>query len=339
MLSNRGAHGWEGAGGSLRATRSGVIDRKTGEMTRVAVFAPSPILTVTVEDHPTGPDVHVHAGGQGIWQARMLERLGVETTICAVLTGEVGVLVRHLADGEGIELLAVERDGRGAAYVHDRRDGTRDSIVEATGDPLSRHVLDELYGLTLHAGLESDAIILSGPAGDDELPASVYRRLAADLGAAKRMVVADLSGERLEQALEGGLLLAKVSESELQASGWWKGDSDDEIVAALREVQSAGAQHVVLTRAHESTIAVSPDGVREVRMPEMQVVDTRGAGDSLTAGMTSVLARGGTIDEALEVGSAAGALNVTRHGLGSSQPEAVESMRRLVDIRLRKGDA
>ncbi|WP_251856237.1 1-phosphofructokinase family hexose kinase [Herbiconiux sp. L3-i23] len=301
-------------------------------MTRVAVFAPSPVLTVTIEDHPTGPDVHVHAGGQGVWQARMLERLGVETTICAVLTGEVGGLVRHLADDEGIEVLGVERDGRGAAYVHDRREGERESIVEAAGDPLSRHELDELYGLTLHAGLECDAIILSGPTSDDEIPAEVYRRLAADLRAAGRRVIADLSGDRLEEALGGGLLLVKVSDSELRDSGRLDGEDRADIVAAMQRIRDDGAEHVIVTRAHESTLVASPDGVREVHMPEMQVVDTRGAGDSLTAGVTSVLARGGDIDEALEVGSAAGALNVTRHGLGSSQPEAVRSMMKLVRI-------
>ena len=41
------------------------------------VFSPAPQLTVTVEQGPDGPDIHLHAGGQGVWQARMIASLGV----------------------------------------------------------------------------------------------------------------------------------------------------------------------------------------------------------------------------------------------------------------------
>mgnify|MGYP001148470696 CR=1 FL=1 len=47
-------------------------------MSQIVIFAPSPVLTVTIEDDPDGPDVHFHAGGQGVWQARMLRRIGAD---------------------------------------------------------------------------------------------------------------------------------------------------------------------------------------------------------------------------------------------------------------------
>ena len=34
---------------------------------RVMVFAPAPILTVTIEQRSGEPDLHVHPGGQGVW--------------------------------------------------------------------------------------------------------------------------------------------------------------------------------------------------------------------------------------------------------------------------------
>lgn len=49
----------------------------------VMVFAPSPQLTVTVEERGGEPDLHLHAGGQGVWQARMIASLGVPVTMCA----------------------------------------------------------------------------------------------------------------------------------------------------------------------------------------------------------------------------------------------------------------
>lgn len=302
-------------------------------MASVAVFAPSPVLTVTVEDSPTGPDVHVHAGGQGVWQARMLETLGVEVSLTAVLFGEVGGILRHLIELEGVRLRAVQRDGRGAAYVHDRRAGDREPIVETAGDFLTRHDLDELYNLALHAGLEADLAVLSGPVGDEVIPADAYRRLAADLRAAGRPVVADLAGPRLDAALAGGLTVLKVSDSELVDDGRAPDAGDRSVRAAMRRLREQGAATVIVTRSAESTLVLTGDRLFEARVPALEVVDTTGAGDSLTAGVAAVLAAGGGIEEAVTLGVAAGALNVTRHGLGSARADAIRAMTSLVQLR------
>ena len=54
------------------------------------VFAPAPQLTITVEQVSDEPELHLHVGGQGIWQARMIASLGIPATMCTVLGGEVG---------------------------------------------------------------------------------------------------------------------------------------------------------------------------------------------------------------------------------------------------------
>ena len=50
---------------------------------RVAVFAPSPLLTITIEPGSDRPEVHLHAGGQGVWAARLAATLGAEVTLAA----------------------------------------------------------------------------------------------------------------------------------------------------------------------------------------------------------------------------------------------------------------
>lgn len=304
-------------------------------MPEVVIFAPSPVLTVTIEDHPDGPEVHLHAGGQGVWQARMLRRLGVDVTMCSVLTGESGRMLGHLLHDEGIRVNAIEREGRGGAYVHDRRDGERVKIVETGGEPISRHDLDELYGLSLGAGLGADYVILSGPASDDALPADVYRRLAADLRTGDKRVIVDLSGERLDAALAGGVDVVKVSDQELLADGRMTGDSTDDVIAAMRTIRDeGGAQTIIVTRAHLPLLMLAGSTLSEVSPPTMEVIDTTGAGDSLTAGVAASLAKGMSIDEAITVGAAAGAVNVTRHGLGTGDPQTIEKLRALVGIRI-----
>lgn len=303
-------------------------------MTEVVIFAPAPVLTVTVEDHPDGPDVHIHAGGQGVWQARMLLRMGLEVTMCCVLTGESGRMLRHLLGDEGIRVVAVERAGRGGAFVHDRRGGERDKIAETGGEPISRHDLDELYGLTLGAGLGADIVILSGPHTEDVLPPDVYRRLAADLHTAGKPVIVDLSGERLAASLAGGVALAKVSDEELLDSGRITTNNSEQIVGAMRAMRDEGAGIVIVTRAHLPLLMLVGADIFEVRTPTMEVADTAGAGDSLTAGVAAGLARGEMADEAITLGAAAGALNVTRHGLGTGDPETIEKLRHLVTVKV-----
>ena len=307
-------------------------------MTEVVIFAPSPVLTVTVEDHPDGPEVHLHAGGQGLWQARMLLRLGIEVAMVSVLTGESGRMLRHLLGDEGVRVVAVDRTGRGAAYVHDRRDGERIKIVETGGEPISRHDLDELYGLMLREGLSADLVILSGPASEDALPADVYRRLAADLRTGGKRVIVDLAGERLTAALAGGVSLVKVSDEELLADGRINENDTHHIIAAMRVMQAEGAETVVVTRNSDPLLLLSEGEVVEVRSPTMEVADTSGAGDSLTAGVAASLARGSTVREAITLGAAAGALNVTRHGLGTGDAETIEKLRELVTVTEHSAD-
>ena len=114
-------------------------------MADVVIFAPSPVLSITIEEHPDGGDVHVHAGGQGVWQARMLLAMGCSVDLCSVLSGETGMVQGFLLREEGIGVAALSRKNRGAVYVHDRRGGERIEIIESGGDPLTRHELDELY--------------------------------------------------------------------------------------------------------------------------------------------------------------------------------------------------
>lgn len=303
-------------------------------MSDVVIFAPSPVLEITVEEHGESGDVHVHAGGQGVWQARMLLALGHEVELCAALSGETGQVLGHLLREEGIGVVAVRGEGRGGVIVHDRRGGERVPVIESGGDSLTRHELDELYGVTLRTSLDARLVILSGPHGEGIVPADFYRRLASDLRTAEIPVVVDLAGERLDAALEGGVAAVKVSDEELRHDGRVaEGASVPQLVAAMRALRAAGAEVVAVTRAERPTLLLEGDVVHEVVAPRLDVVDSSGAGDAFVGAFASVLARGGAVVEAATLGAAAGAQNVTRHGLGTGDPHTIERLRELVVVR------
>ncbi|WP_442929331.1 1-phosphofructokinase family hexose kinase [Micromonospora sp. WMMC273] len=294
---------------------------------KVMVFAPAPLLTVTIEQQGDVPELHLHPGGQGVWQTRMIAALGVPVTMCVGLGGEVGDAVRKLLDDEDVTVRMVRRESGTGWYVHDRRDGERTEIAEHPGAPMVRHDIDELYTVTLTEGLRAPVSVLSGPADPQVVDPDIYRRLAADLSANGGTVVADLSGPYLEAVLDGGVSVLKVSHEELLDDGLAKDDSVEALRDAGRRCQERGARTVLISRAGEPALALPEDGEPLlVHAPPLEPADHRGAGDSMTAGVAAVLARGGDLRDALHVGAAAGALNVTRHGLGTGRAEAVREL-------------
>ncbi|ADB30311.1 PfkB domain protein [Kribbella flavida DSM 17836] len=295
----------------------------------VMVFAPAPQLTVTIEQVGHEPELHLHAGGQAIWQARMISSLGVPVTFCTVLgDGEVGQALTSLIEQEGLELKAIRRRSDSGWYVHDRRgDDSRQEIAQHAGAPLGRHDNDELYALALSEGLKAGLCVLSGVPDPALASPDTYRRLGTDLQRNGAKVAADLTGDHLAAVLDAGLTFLKVSDEELYADGLADESAGDEsVVKAAKELAERGAETVVISRAEKPAIALVDGEVLQVHMPELSVRDHHGAGDSMTAGVVAVLARGGDVREAIRTGAAAGALNVTRHGLGTGRADAISEL-------------
>ena len=306
----------------------------------VAVLAPAPLLTVTIEASGGREEVHLHPGGQGVWVARLIANLEVDVVVCASFGGESGVVVKALIDHWGIDLRAVPATSWNGTYIHDRRSGVREPIAATEAPSRSRHEVDELYGTTFVAGIEAGTVVLGGPEtsamarGDvpELIPYDVYTRLAHDLRANSATVVADLSGPALDAATEGGLDLVKVSDEDLLVCGQVADASVEALVDVASDLAERGARAVVVTRGELPSIALLEGAFYEVHVPHVEPVDPRGAGDSFTAGVAAGLARGRSLADAVRLGTAAGTLNVTRRGLGSGNRREIELLARHVTI-------
>lgn len=311
-----------------------MVDPKTVATDGVCVLAPTVQVTITIEAAPHGDSVHIHAGGQGLWVARLLARLGVPVTLCTVVGGEAGRVTRALiaaeADaGADIVLRAVARDEPTGAYVHDRRDGTRREIAEDPGSALGRHETDELYGAALVAGIEAGTCVLTGPRHEGHLSADFYRRMTCDLARQGVRTVADLSGPTLDAALVGGLSVLKVSDEDLARDGQI---TDTEVPALMRWLDTCNADLAVVTRADRPMLASVDGDVHEVTGPVFETADHRGCGDAFTAALTAALVWGIDPIDALRWGSAAGALTATRHGLATAHRNELHRLLHLVTV-------
>lgn len=336
----------------------------TSRTPRVCVLAPTPILTVTLENgsDDAAPELHVHPGGQGLWVARMAYSLGADVVVCGPFGGETGTVLGHLAEVENLRVRRVQYVGGNGAYLHDRRGGERDELAFTPPAKLDRHELDDLFGTVLVEALDADVCVITGAYPTPLLPASFFGRLVGDLRAAGLITVADLSGAAAREAARAGVGVLKMSHEEMVEAGL----AADDGVEALRQGAQAllrggpgpateqggagtgattgtgtaqagapwvGVGTVVVSRAADPALLVTADGVHEVVVPSITTVDHRGAGDSMTAGITVAVGRGLAVTEAVRLGAAAGALNVTRRGLGTGHREQIERFAARVTVR------
>ena len=140
----------------------------------VTVFGPSPRLTVTIEARPgEGDDVHLHAGGQGVWVTRTAGQLGVNPILCAFLGGEVGTVLEPLLEALPGERRLVRTATRSGCSVVDRRAGERRLLSGSWSGPVSRHELDDLVSITCAAALRSKVLAVCGSYPDEVVPHGV----------------------------------------------------------------------------------------------------------------------------------------------------------------------
>jgi 1-phosphofructokinase len=299
---------------------------------RVTVFAPNPLLQITIEDRGGADDVHVHAGGQGVWVARTAGELGAEPILCGFVGGEPGELLRPLLERLPGERRLIETASPTGSSVADRRDGTRRVLASAWSEAPTRHELDDLFSATLAAALKGGALAVCNPWPGDSLPLEVYANLVADARANGVPVLVDLSTPRLDSALEGRPDVVKVNDWEL--AEWIRGPVDGPRLRAAAELLlERGARAAVITRGPEPALAVQGDRAWTIVPPSLERGFREGCGDSMLGAMAASTAAGDGFERSLVLGAAAGAACFLRHGLGSPRRPEIEELAGRVELR------
>jgi 1-phosphofructokinase len=301
---------------------------------RIAVFAPSPMLSVTIERRGEGrDDIHCHPAGQGVWLSRMAGELGADPVLCSLLGGETGMLLGALLERLAGERRLVRSQGASGCYVTDRRSGERSVLAYAPADTPSRHEADELVAATTTAALESDLLAICNPYPGDALPLEAFGNLVENAHTAGVPVIADLSSPRLEAAAAAGADLVKINDWEL--AGYLRGpvDTAERLRAGAERLLEAGARNVVVTRAGDPALALLAGEAWELIPPKLEAGSREGCGDSMMGAVAAMLARGGEMPEALVRGAAAGAVNFLHHGLGTGSRREVDELAAEVQLR------
>lgn len=145
--------------------------------------------------------------------------------------------------------------------------------------------------------------------------------------------MADLTGDALAGALAGRVTLLKISEDELLGESRAAHGKLDSSQRAMAHPHRRGAQNLVLSRAAAVAVAFIDGPFVELVGPQLTPADPRGAGDSMTGATAAGIAHGLGATDWLRLAAAAGAVNATRHGLGTGARTEIEQVAKHIKIR------
>lgn len=300
----------------------------------IAVFAPHPLLTVTLEREGEDRDaIHFHAGGQGVWVAATAWSLDVAPILCGFLGGETGELLAPLIEKvAGVQTHLVHTPGASGCYVTDRRSGKRKLMAMRLSDAPSRHELDELVSRACAHALACGWLVLANPFPAESLPLEVYGQLVSDARAGGARTLVDLSSPRLDSALSGEPDLVKLNDWELAEFVRGPVSTDELLLAAARRIRDGGAHCVVVTRGEQPALVLRGEEAWRLTPPRFEHGFREGCGDAMMGALAASWARGDSFERALVLGGAAGAANFLRRGLGHVSQEVVEQLASAVKL-------
>jgi ribokinase len=264
-------------------------------------------------------------GGKGANQAAAAALLGASVKFLGRVgdDGLGGPLVEALAD-KGVDTSLIEASpdsSTGTAFITVTPDG-ENAITVAPGAnrTLSAHDVDDA----------SDAI---GEArvlvAQMEVPLDVVVR-AVEVAARRgtRALVNLAPTTEVPRRLLESLDPLVVNEHEAAFLLQKKVEGIDGALDVAPELLALGPKAVVITLGEDGAVFSDGDSTRHVPSPEVEAVDTTGAGDAFVGALASQLARDVSLEDAVAYAVRAGAAAVTREGAQGAlpTPEAVEAM-------------
>ena len=273
---------------------------------------PQPGETIMAERLVRGP------GGKGSNQAIAAARFGADTRLVARLGDDTAgwealALYRQLdISTENIHMDATHPTGAAVILVNQAGENMI-SIAPGANLALSKADIESampclqessITGFQLESNLdvvsyglrrihEMGGITFLDPAPAQPLPRDLYASI--DI----------LKPNHMEAGLLSGLPVGNVEQA--MAAGKW--------------FLSCGVETVIITLGKLGTVLVTSDGNQHLPAPEVNVIDSTGAGDIFSGAFLASFASGKTLIEAIRFANTAAALSTEKYGVIDSIPE------------------
>ena len=263
-----------------------------------------------------------NAGGKGANQAVAASRLGADVRMLGAVGADAfgDALVRGL-EAAHVDCAGVRRSAEtptGVAVI--LRTAGENRIVLSPG---ANHLLTaaDVTDDLRCAGERGDVLLAQGECAPAATGAAI--REAHDQGL--YVIFNPAPARPVPDALWASVDLVCLNETECELMCGVLPSDDATCLAAARRLCALGAGAVVITLGAAGSFGLGRDGTA-LNMPALpvDVVDTTGAGDTYIGALAAARVRGLPLADAMERGTAAAALAVSRLGAQQSIPTAAE---------------
>lgn len=266
-------------------------------------------------------------GGGGVNVARVVCTLGGNAVAIYAAGGPVGHSLQNLLDAAGIPQRVIPIAGETrVSFTVDERASTHQFRFVFPGPRLSPEEQERFLETVANLDPPPRYLIASGslPPG---VPAEFYARvarMAKELGA---KFFLDTSGDALRHAGQEGVYLVKPNLRELSEFIGRELETEQEQIAAGRQMISDGlAEVVVLSLGADGALFITANEAEHFPALKVPIRSAVGAGDSMLGGIVFALARGDTLRNAVRYGMAAGAAALMTEGTELSRREDTERL-------------
>lgn len=270
-----------------------------------------------------GKSVKLVPGGKGANQVYTIGKLGGNVSmIGAVGDDSFGdMLINNLksvnADTSGVERIAGGTTGQAFIPVDDTGEN---SIIVVAG---TNGLVDEAL-LKRHESLMDacDIVVMQ-----QEIPLPVVmtaKEMAVKKG--KTVIVDPAPAAAMPDEFWRDIDYMKPNETELGILIGRELHTQEEYMAAAKEMQEKGVKHLLVTLGSKGCLFLSEEEEEFIPAVKVKAVDTTAAGDCFTGAFAVALSQGKNEKEAVSFAQKASAIAVTRKGAQTSVPTLEEVM-------------
>lgn len=266
------------------------------------------------------------AGGKGINVSKVIKTLGGDTMAMGILGGESGMYIQHSMAQNGInsKFCFVDAPTRTNIKIVDTSMHTYTDINER-GEPVNDAVLANVFENVCGVVKEGDTVVFAGTNPPDTRP-----ELLADWTKSLRekgiQVCLDATGEAMRLALDAGPNLIKPNKAELEEICGRRLYFDIDVIAAAKELISAGVERVTVSLGAEGALFVTEDQVIRAYGVHVPVVSTVGCGDAMMAAIVYYLQEGCSWQDVVKRAIAVSAAHVMCPGTEPAQLSQIEPL-------------
>ncbi len=269
---------------------------------------------------------NVSPGGKGVNAARVISRFNENPYLIAPIGGHVGRCFKDIIEDEGIPSVLIEANANTRINtILDKKDGEH-ILLASKGEAIGIEAFRKLKESVLD--LKPDLLILGGSVPPD-IPKTFYAEIIRKLR--RTRIIVDADGKLLHEAVKTHPFAIKPNRFELERLVEKPLRNTDDVIMAALEV-SKSVDVVLVSLGRLGALCVTQKSIVKATPPDVNVLNTVGAGDAFVGGFTLGIERNMNLDEALRLATACGTDTVRREGVKLCMPSGVDELMNKVKL-------